>query len=1056
MGRGDCALLRLSPFLFADAEEKVMAEGTSSRAGLVCCRQAGSHSRARATNQVCTCVCVRASAWIRRRHSNANIFYFYIVCKQPVHAAICGKCSASLCSLLLDAFAFSLHSPLASTLMPQMPPSNTRTRTHTYPTRCSHGSIVCNNNEKGREGQTPSFRKACWPLVGRGVTFRVMNGEDSAPLLKKAALRSDDSARSPSEAGSLTSWRRLSSRLGTQTPSSITAAALALTSNQRLFSEATLRSIALLLRHTAAQIEAAALQDAMEDPVASEYIMTSGGRAEEHNVSTASVSVPVASFVAGDADRSALSSRSSSGSGADWVSGMSAPSSAHGAATRSTVSPSSHSQRGSKIMAQVPSTLALPSSAPPDGSRHSRCSPPLLELRRRPRASFSGTFVDQAIRAAGAAASSPSYSYSFPEKWFGPPADALALNAAQRSAADTLLNSSTKRASMTASKGFRPRWQPRTSSSKFTFARDASLVAASRSQSLNTAVFLPDPSPARSPAPVTHRNSSSHADWNKVLAVATSQPPLFFDNLLFDPATNRYLFGGHAFREEVRVLQAPAADASVLAASRADDAGSGDSVTKHPRGSPSPWLLLVREYIPVSAECSIVGDEQQPLSASGGSVDAVVVQCFSLLPPQLAHLRPNPYQLLPESTITMCLLVALPGCVTLATPLDVFLHDMRHSLLMVAGSSLGHLLGSSQETTKEVRRGPGSGTQLSVATVSPSASTARVSFLRPSTSLKATSGKGVSVASSSSAATPVSLGTAERDRDATRIAIVEERLAQIVMPDILDEAMHAIYGTLVVYCIQYEQRRRMLVVVGAVHVLQRFFRRCLAVMERAVRRMVRLWRQLEVDARLKLQQYRPLPTALERLDAVANSILQDHMLTSVSYKRSFIAAQWAVRRRSFAQWRQTEEWDSVFASHVRRKEGNSNGTAADSASEKRPRSARLSAGEELRLESEFNKRRGWSSKVMTKCAEPSSPSTTAESYAEREQAAIRRFLSWYIDPQELLYLSHQRLLETLKGSVFQMADVQLELRRAANRLTKEDCTTPLAASMSCNSVHQRR
>ncbi|CAG9580664.1 hypothetical_protein_-_conserved [Leishmania major strain Friedlin] len=883
-----------------------------------------------------------------------------------------------------------------------------------------------------------------------------MNAQDSAPLLKKAALCSDDSVRSPLEAGSLTSRRRLSSRLGAQMPSSTTATALALTSKQRLFSEATLRSIALLLRHTAAEIEAAALEDAMEDPVASEYIMTNGGRADEHSVSTTSVSVPVTSFFAGDADRSALSSSASSGSGADWVSGMSAPSSTHDAATRSTDSPPSQPQRGSKITAQVPSTLTLSSSAPGDRPRHSRCSPPPLELRRRPRASFSGTLVDQAIRAAGAAASSPSYSYSFPEKWFGPPADALARRAAQRSAGDTLLNPSTRRASIATAKGFRPRWQPRTSSAKLTATKETSFAAASRSQSLNTAVFLPDPSPARSPTTLTHRNSfSNHADWNKVLATATSQPPLFFDNLLFDPATNRYLFGGHAFREEVRVLQAPAADASALAASRADDAGSGNSVTKHTRGSPSPWLLLVREYIPVSAECSIVGDEQRPLSASGGSVDAVVVQCFSLLPPQLVHLRPNPYQLLPETTITMCLLVALPGCVTLVTPLDVFLHDARHSLLMVAGSSLERLLSSSHETT-EVRRRPGSGAQSSLATVSPSASTARVNFVHPSTSLEAAFGNRVSDVSPSSAATPVSLDAAERDRDTTRIAIVQERLVQVVMPDILDEAMHAIYGTLVVYCIQYEQRRRMLVAVGAVHVLQRFFRRCLAVMERAVRRMVRLWRQLEVDARLKLQQYRPLPTAMERLDAVANSILQEHMLTSGSYKRSFIAAQWAARRRSFAQWRQTEEWDSVFASHVRRREIDSNGAATDSAAEKRPRSARLSAGEELRLESEFNKRRGWSSKVMMPCTEPSSPSRAAESYAEREQAAIRRFLSWYIDPQELLYLSHQRLLETLKGSVFQMADVRLELRRAANRPTNEDCATPLAASVSCNSVHQCR
>ncbi|GET91836.1 hypothetical protein, conserved [Leishmania tarentolae] len=879
----------------------------------------------------------------------------------------------------------------------------------------------------------------------------MMNAHDCSPHPTKAAPRIHGSARVPSEAGLLSSRQKLPSLLGAHAPSSTAVAALALTSKQRFFNEATVRSIAALLRHTAAQMEAAALQQAMEDPVASEYIMASGSRADEHNATTTNVSVPVASLFVDDEDRCAPSSSSASASGADYASGTWSNSSGHDTATHGVYSPPLQPQRAPQTLAQGPSTSALSSGTSGSQPQHSRCSAPLLEPRRRPRASSIETTVEQAIRTACAAASSPSYTYSFSEKWFGPPADALGLHAAHNSAGGNLSPITTSPAGANAT-GFLPRWQPPTPPSKLTCTSNASSVTTTvHSQSPNAAVFLAGPSSERSPATSPRLNPSNHANWNKSLAVVTSQPPLFFDNLLLDPSTNRYLFEGHAFREEVRALQVPA-EASLPGASHTDDAGSEDNVTKHPRGSPSASLLLVREYIPISAECGIVADEQQPLGASGGSADAVVVQCFSLLPPQITHIQPNPYQLLPETAIATCLLVALPGCVTLATPLHVFLHDMRNGL-MVGRSSLDCLLSSSHETTKWARGHLGSAAQSSSTSVSPSASTDRVSFLRPDAFLGTASGNGVSNVSAYGSPTKGLLEDPARDEDAIRIAIVHERLAQIVTPDLLDKAMQAIYKTLLAYSIQREKRRRMRVAIEAVHVLQRFFRRCLGVMERAVRRMVRLWRQLEVDARLKLQQYKPLPTAMERLDAVANSILQEHMLTSVSYKRAFIEAQWALRRRSFAKWRQAEEWDSVFASQVWRKESGSGVVPTYSTLGKRPSSARLTTEEEMRLESEFKKRQSGQRNTTAPCTVPYLPLTAAETYAEREQAAIRRFLSWYIDPQELLYLSHQKLLETLKGSVFQMAEVRLELKRAASKV-KEDSQTQLAASVSCNSVQQ--
>ncbi|AIO01390.1 hypothetical protein LPMP_330970 [Leishmania panamensis] len=882
-----------------------------------------------------------------------------------------------------------------------------------------------------------------------------MNAQATTSLSAMATLRSNKAAQSTSVAGVPGSRQPHSLRLAAPLSSSAAAAALALTSKQRFVRKDTLHSIAFLLRHVAVQIEAAALQDVMADPVASEYIMASVDRADELNSTTASASAPAAPCFPSDADRPAHRSMSSSESGADWVADAWVPSPRHDTVTQGMDSPLSRPTTVSNNLVRVPSMPT--SSSIGSRSRHGRPSLPLSELHRQSRSAVSRTPIEQAIHAAIAAARSQTPPYSFPEKWFGHPAEAVALHSAQSLARDTVLNPSMRRALAATAKGFRPHWQAPEFSSKHALTTSTSFVTVSQSESPGTAVTLPPPPPPTRPVTATHRSPSyNRADQKKVLAVATAQPPLFFDNVLLDPETNRYLFRGCAFREEARVLQAPAVSASLTTASYVGDRESRDHANKPSRGSLSPSLLLVREYIPISAECSVVGEELQPLDASRDDTDAVVVQCFSLLPSQLAHIRPNQYQLLPESTIVRCLLVALPGCVTLATPLDAFLHNVRHSLLMVAGYSVDRLLGNPHGATKETRQPGGTRTSSPTATMTSSTSTAHESILYSSSSLEVTCGGGASIISASGAATKASLDTTGRDRDAARIAVVQEKLAQVVLPDILDEAMHAICSTLVVYCTQREQWRHMRVAVDAVLVLQRFFRGCLAVKERAVRRMMRLWRRLEVDARLKLQEHRPLPSAVEKIDSVANNILQEHMLTSTSYKRAFIEEQWAQRRRSFAAWRQDKEWDSVFASAGWRKQSSVDDNATDSAAEKRLRSARLSAAEQLRLESEFNKRRGWSSTVMLQCVVPPSSPTAAETYAEREQVAIRRLLSWYIDPRELLYLSHQRLLETLKGSVFRMEEVQLELKRATNRVMQEDSTTPLTDSVSCNSVHQRR
>ncbi|KAG5495053.1 hypothetical protein JKF63_02106 [Porcisia hertigi] len=807
--------------------------------------------------------------------------------------------------------------------------------------------------------------------------------------------------RSVLGAGTLSSRLPRSVCLSTPLFSSGSSTAFALTSKKRLFDENTLRLIVALLCHAAAQIEAAALQEVMADPVASEFIMTGVGRAEDQSATSPSATAPVVSSSFGNGKPSPPSSASSSESVAGGV------------ANASTAPTKPSSPVGSPL-------------------QHGCLSPPSSEPPPQPLPSMARTLVEQAICAASAAVKGPSYSYSFPEAWFCPSAEAAAAHAGQNSAMRNP-NSSPPGASAATAKGFGPLWQVLAPSSKFIQTNSTLAAADSHSPSSSTVVFLPPPSRVSNPDAAMRRNFFFSHAVPKVSVAVTAQPPLFFDNMLFDSATDRYLFDGHAFREEARVLQVPAADASSLEVCPVGNTEEENHATGHTHNPLLPSLVLVREYIPLSASGGDLGDEQGQLGVRESGSTAVVVQCVSLLPPQLTSIRPNPYHFLPTTSVTQYLLVAAPGCVTLVTPLHIFLYDKGSSLLTAAGSSLRRFWITPQGVANEACGPRGAETLSPTTTVGLSASASRASISPPN----------------------ISLSAADKDRETARVALIEQRLAQNVLPDVLDEALNAIKSTLMMYCIQYDRRRYMRASIHAVRVLQRFFRRCLEVKRRAVRRMIQIWRQLEVDARLKLQQYRSLPTAVVQMDTVANNILQEHMLTSVGYKRAFIEDQWELRRDAFAKWKEEEEWADVLLSADWSKEDSSDVSVSDSPAEKRPRSARLSVSEQLRLDSEF-RRRSSSKRLALKCALPRPSSSTDEVYTERERAAIRRFRSWYIDPQELLYLSHQRLLETLKGSVFRMEEVQVELKRATSETIKSDSNPLLTSFSSAHHAQQRR
>jgi hypothetical protein len=610
------------------------------------------------------------------------------------------------------------------------------------------------------------------------------------------------------------------------------------------------------------------------------------------------------------------------------------------------------------------------------------------------------------------------------------------------------------------------------------------------------------------------------------VTVVTAQPPLFVDNMLHDPASGKFLFGGHAFREEARVLYSPstfpvqadaattsgesdrssagaAAAAAIAARQRlfrlaSATAAAGTNTRRH---EATAALVLVREYFPVLTISATgaggvgggggCGQGLVSINASVATRHDIVVQCFSLLPSWLTQVPPNRYHLLSEAVTIACVCQALPGCVTVVTPLSRFLRGARHASL-TATSQASQLTNSVSAFGGMLRVPPGGldGTSEQRALAQ---KCNYIGVIADGGGGGGDSAAGEPHAFSIHSAT-LPIPDNQEELEESRIMALAERLSA-VPPDVLDEALATVRYSLAFYADYVTRRRRLHAVLHAVRVLQRFFRRCLAVKRRALRRMTRMWRTLEVEARLKLQQHRVLPSAVERVDAVANTILQEHMLTSLEYKHKFIQDEWVRRRAAFAKWKEEEDWNVLFAAEqqqARLQEKNaprgSGGTDGNNGSRSndggsgndhdggdakaahtpvgvlrlsspaRPRSARLTAEEEQRMADIFQRRseqrenllhgRGCPATTFATVAstlaavgEARSPPTLDAAQAQRYQTALRHFCSWYIDPHELLYLSHQRLLETLKGTVLRMEEVQSELNRAAAEVVKDATAT---------------
>lgn len=259
------------------------------------------------------------------------------------------------------------------------------------------------------------------------------------------------------------------------------------------------------------------------------------------------------------------------------------------------------------------------------------------------------------------------------------------------------------------------------------------------------------------------------------------------------------------------------------------------------------------------------------------------------------------------------------------------------------------------------------------------------------------------------------------------------------------KAIDNIKGYLIFFKDQFSIRTMIKVFFHSVRCLQHFFRYCIAKKQRAITRMIRLWRFLELDCRLKLHHYHPLPSSTERIDMIAANLLLPHMITPREYKQDIIEEMWKKRRKEYRTWekeRKVEEFLKTSGVSILSNQGfrtipNPVSTAKGSTV---PFSEVESALEKAIVRLREKEREESYSYSKTGCfVQDSYASELATEGRRRETLTemirknrlkdeMHRQFGWYIEPEQLLYESHSRLLTSLKDSVLTMEEVRLEIQ----------------------------
>lgn len=522
----------------------------------------------------------------------------------------------------------------------------------------------------------------------------------------------------------------------------------------------------------------------------------------------------------------------------------------------------------------------------------------------------------------------------------------------------------------------------------------------------------------------------------------TTEPPLFFCGMLLDPVTEKYLFGGAAFYEECRVLRVPIDPCNEFMNLVKEKTGlfkaSGEGLVPEKSSQRSNARILLREYVSLKR-------------ADHG----FIVQTFSVLDSN-CRIDSRRNHLVPPTTARSLLDRVRAGALTRAFALQQVV------------------------TFKAVRRG--SNIEERIKSVSNNSS---LPSLENGDSLLPTLFFTRNVIPrffrnplrklwkrNRSSAMPVSKCRFRKDlsrpmEEETFFLSQDISLrptADLEMQQNAPMYMKAI-DHIKAYLNFFKDSFSFVTMVRifflSVRRVQHFFRHCLAKKQRAMTKMVWLWRHLEVECKVKLHHYHPFPSSMERVDMIAANLLVPQMITTREYKEKLIRELWEKQRQDYKKWKkeyhedeflkktgvsmlaETEKTYRVIprlpSSQIRSATPFSDVELAlekalealqqtNSAEETEEELEAKDEGTDFTFQQVDTNIFHASSKCESTVAE-GRRSTVEDIQKNRMKDEMHRLFGWYIEPEKLLYESHHRLLTSLKESVLTMEEVRLEIQR---------------------------
>lgn len=502
----------------------------------------------------------------------------------------------------------------------------------------------------------------------------------------------------------------------------------------------------------------------------------------------------------------------------------------------------------------------------------------------------------------------------------------------------------------------------------------------------------------------------------------TTEPPIFFSGMLIDPVSEKYLFGGTTFYEEARVLKV-----TLMRSTPETTAPKEPGIIvwiNQPRGEAAGKRIckvLLREYI--------------TLNRTG---KGFIVQTFSIIDPEM-KIEARRNQLVSPAILPKIVRKLQPGALTRAFSLQhvLTLKSLQNEAMAELRPPVIPDVPRFQVNSKKVD--PFSSTSLFTSNI--------VRRYAPSVPLHAEGGD-------KKTATTSALWLKRRfRRDNTNTdqyaflsdenplrPIFETEMQQ--NPSLYVKPIDSIKAFLYYFKDSFSFYSMVQILFVAVRRLQRFFRYSLAKKSRAVARMLRLWRHLEYECRLKLQHYHPVPSSAERIDMIASSVLQPQMVTTREYKEALIQELWGQRREGYRKWCREKDLDeylkkvgtTVLTQEYRNQIPQVPSTTVRGIVPFSEIEVALgNAISRIHSQSPELYESGYSSvKIQTNRQQRphdfSAPLTSVEqSKKSRIEDEVYQLFGWYIEPEKLLYESHKRLLISLKESVLSMEAVQMEM-----------------------------